>query len=122
LPPAAADPSVVAQFRDAMDDDLDTPKAMALLFDTVRRANAAIDHGDSATAAALAAAVGEICTAVGLVLGGTSDVPDDVVARARALDAARAAKDYAAADALRRALQADGWIVETTRDGTQVRR
>jgi cysteinyl-tRNA synthetase len=122
LPPAAADPSVVAQFRDAMDDDLDTPKAMALLFDTVRRANAAIDHGDSATAAALAAAVGEICTAVGLVLGGTSDVPDDVVARARALDAARAAKDFAAADALRHALQADGWIVETTRDGTQVRR
>ena len=30
----------------AMDDDLDTPAAMALLFDTVRRANAALDAGD----------------------------------------------------------------------------
>ena len=33
--------------RAAMDDDLDTPRAMALLFDTVRRANAALDAGDA---------------------------------------------------------------------------
>jgi cysteinyl-tRNA synthetase len=34
-----ADPGVLADFVAAMDDDLDTPKAMALLFDTVRQAN-----------------------------------------------------------------------------------
>jgi cysteinyl-tRNA synthetase len=38
------------------------------------------------------------------------------------LDAARAAKDFATADALRAALQADGWIVETNKAGTTVRR
>ena len=42
--------------------------------------------------------------------------------RAAALDAARAAKDYATADAIRAELQADGWIVETTAAGTTVRR
>ena len=45
-----------------------------------------------------------------------------VLATAAALDEARAAKDYATADALRSELQADGWTVETTKDGTTVRR
>ena len=35
---------------------------------------------------------------------------------------ARADRDYAAADAIRAELQADGWTVETTKDGTAVRR
>ena len=98
-----------------------TPKATALLFDTVRRANAALDAGDDA-AAALVAAVGEMATAVGLELGADSDVPDEVAAKAAALDEARAAKDYDTADAIRAELQADGWTVETTKDGTTVRR
>ena len=117
----APDAEVLASFRERMDDDLDTPSATALLFDTVRRANAAIDAG-SADAAALAAAVHEICRAFGLVLKGATEVPAEVAAKAAALDAARAAKDFATADALRAELQADGWIVETTKAGTSIRR
>ncbi|MEN9804564.1 MAG: cysteinyl-tRNA synthetase [Actinomycetota bacterium] len=115
------DSEVMASFRERMDDDLDTPSATALLFDTVRRANVAIDAGD-ATASALVAAVHEICRAFGLELKGAAEVPADVAAKAQALDAARAAKDFATADALRAELQADGWIVETTKAGTSVRR
>ena len=107
-------------FRAAMDDDLDTPKAMALVFDTVRKVNVGIDAGDDVSG--LIAAVNEICAAVGLELSAGSDVPDDVAARAAALDQARADKDFAAADAIRDALQSDGWIVETTKAGTSVRR
>ena len=121
LDEAAPDPETMVSFRDRMDDDLDTPAATALLFDTVRRANAAIDAGGS-EAASLAAAVHEICRAFGLVLKGAADVPADVAAKAAALDAARAAKDFATADALRAELQADGWIVETTKTGTAIRR
>ena len=68
------------------------------------------------------AAVHQMCAAVGLVLNAGGEVPADVAAKAAALDAARAAKDFAAADALRAELQADGWIVETTKAGTTVRR
>ena len=121
LADAPADDEVMASFRERMDDDLDTPAATALLFDTVRRANAAIDSGDS-TAASLASAVHEICRAFGLVLKGAAEVPSDVADKAAALDAARAAKDFATADALRAELQADGWIVETTKAGTTIRR
>ena len=121
LPPVAPDSEVMATFVARMDNDLDTPGATALLFETVRRANAAIDAGDHA-AAGLAAAVSAMCTAVGLVLNAGGDVPADVAAKAAGLDAARAAKDFAAADAIRAELQAEGWTVETTKAGTTVRR
>ncbi|MET0909383.1 MAG: DALR domain-containing protein, partial [Ilumatobacteraceae bacterium] len=125
LPPvgrAEADAGVIDRFRAAMDDDLDTPKAMALLFDTVRRANTLLDSGDEVAALPLVAAVSEIAGAVGLRLGGTDAVPDEVSARATAIDELRAAKDYTAADEVRAALVADGWIVETSSNGTTVRR
>ncbi|MGA0034878.1 MAG: cysteine--tRNA ligase [Ilumatobacteraceae bacterium] len=117
-----ADAATLDAFRVAMDDDLDTPKAMALLFDTMRQANTALDEGDDATAARLVSAVKVICGAVGLRLVEPEDVPVEVLAQAAALDAARAAKDYEAADAIRAELQNAGWQVETTRDGTTVRR
>ena len=122
LAPSTADADATRQFAQRMDDDLDTPGATALLFDTVRRANAALDAGDAAHAASLAAAVGEMCTALGLVLSAGVEVPDDVAERAAALDAARLSKDFATADAIRAELQAAGWIVETTKAGTSVRR
>ncbi|MEM1332284.1 MAG: DALR domain-containing protein, partial [Actinomycetota bacterium] len=119
---AEPDPATLGAFRDAMDDDLDTPKAMSIVFDTVRAANVAIDAGDAA-AGGLAAAVVEMTGAVGLELGAAGgDVPAEAAATAAALDEARAAKDYATADALRAELQADGWTVETTKDGTTLRR
>jgi cysteinyl-tRNA synthetase len=119
---AAPDGDVLGAFRAAMDDDLDTPKATALLFDTVRRANAALDAGDDG-AGPLVAAVHEMLGAFGLELGGSGDlVPAEALAAAAALDSARAAKDYARADALRAELQDDGWTVETTKDGTVLRR
>ena len=116
------DPGLLASFRERMDDDLDTTNAMAIVFDAARRGNAAIDAGDIDTAAMLAATVTELCTAVGLVLKIGEAVPVEALAKAEALDAARAAKDFATADALRAELQAEGWQVETTKSGTTIRR
>ena len=118
---AAADTDTLAQFVQIMDNDLDTPNAMAHIFDTVRRANTAIDAGEAA-AGALTAAVHEMCGALGLQLGSTGEVADDAQALAKALDAARAAKDFAKADALRAELQSLGYVVETTKAGTALRR
>ncbi|MFM7083292.1 MAG: cysteine--tRNA ligase, partial [Actinomycetota bacterium] len=60
--------------------------------------------------------------ALGLILGQAAPADDDAQAKAAALDAARAAKDFATADALRNELQDGGWIVETTKAGTTLRR
>ena len=122
LPTAEPDASVIAQFRTYMDNDLDTSSAMALIFDAVRRANIATETGDSATTAALASAVTEMTHALGLKLRAGDDIDAAIVERANALDAARKAKDFAQADAIRDELQAAGYVVETTKDGTRVRR
>ena len=119
---ATADATVLEAFRKVMDDDLNTPAAMAIVFDAITQANAAADAGDEARAHELVAAICSIAEAVGLTFAVGDEVPADIAAKAAALDAARAAKDFAAADALRAELQAGGWTVETTKAGTTVRR
>ena len=116
------DEATLNAFRTAMDDDLNTPVAVGVMFDAIRRANVAVDSGDTKTAAALSAAVREMCVAVGLQLNAAEVVDGDSQAKAVALDAARAAKDFAAADAIRNELQTLGWLVETTKAGTTLRR
>ena len=122
LSSAEADAQVLTSFRTRMDDDLDTPAATALLFETVTRVNVALNEGRTDQAASLWAAVSQICSAVGLVLNaGGDEVPADIEAKAVALDAARAAKDFGAADRLRAELHGAGYVVETTKEGTRVR-
>jgi cysteinyl-tRNA synthetase len=117
------DAATLDRFRAAMDDDLDTPAATAVIFEAVRRANAALDAGNSATAAPLAAAVRTMAAAVGLTLSAeTEAVPAEIAEMAEQRDSARAARDWATADELRDRIQAEGYVVEDTPDGTLVRR
>jgi cysteinyl-tRNA synthetase len=106
----------IERFRSVMDDDLGTPAAMALLADLVREANTS---GDEAAAAAAL----EIAGAVGLELRTEAEpVGSDALERARRRDEARAAKDWARADALRDELVAMGYEVADTATGTVLRR
>jgi len=124
LPAADADVTVLDRFREHMDNDLQTPEATALLFDTVTRANGALDAGDTAQAASLAAAARAISAAMGLELraGGGDDIDEATAELVRQRDEARDAKDFAAADRIRDELVAAGWVVEDTPGGTKVRR
>jgi cysteinyl-tRNA synthetase len=113
---AEPDAAALARFRELMDDDLRTPQAVALLFDLVGQANAADD-------ASAAAAAYEIARALGLTMGGTSeDIDPETAAMMAERDAARSARDFSRADALRDELQSRGWTVEDTPEGTRVHR
>ena len=118
-----ADAAVLERFVDLMDDDLDTPGATALLFDTVRRANTARRRRRPRRGGAAGGrGARDRRRRSGLTFGSTDAVPAEVSERAGELDAARATRDYARADAIRAELQDAGWIVETTATGTTVRR
>ena len=108
---------------EALDDDLDTPLAVALLFDALAAANSAADVGDLSYAKQLALAINALFGALGLSLHSKEDRVDaisaDLVTRR---DRARAAKDWAEADRLRNELVTLGWVVEDSSNGTLIRR
>jgi cysteinyl-tRNA synthetase len=118
------DDAAVGDFTTRMDDDLDTPGALAIVFDLARRANAAADAGDMDGAGQAARTADVLAGALGLRLGGSSDVEIDAAAAdlVAARDEARAARDWARADALRDELEAAGWLVEDGTGGTRIRR
>jgi cysteinyl-tRNA synthetase len=119
---ARPDEAALERFRGRMDDDLDTPGAVAALFDTVTAAHSAADAGRD-DAAPLAAAVLSMTDAVGLVIGGvTAEVDDEARALATERDEARRARDWARADGLRARLNELGWTVEDGPRGTELRR
>ena len=113
------DETIMGAFRDAMDDDLGTPGAVAAFFDALRRANAAIDAVDdralslAATAVELAGVLGIAIDVADLALEDDAVVVQLVVQR----QAAREAKDWGTADALRDELSAMGVVVEDTPSG-----
>jgi cysteinyl-tRNA synthetase len=122
-PGAVIDTDAVSRFTDAMDEDLNTPVAMATFFELVTEANAAADAREPDRAARAAATVHHLAQAVGLSLGRPEDdVPEDIRAMVAERDGARAAKDWARSDALRDQLTGLGWTVKDTSEGTVVHR
>jgi cysteinyl-tRNA synthetase len=123
LPAAVPDDAALDRFRSRMDDDLDTPGVVADLSELRRRANALLDARNVDGAAPLAAAVREITGALGLALRRGDDVLD---AASEALvgerDEARSRRDWSRADAIRADLEARGWVVEDTPEGTKLHR
>jgi cysteinyl-tRNA synthetase len=119
-----------ARFEAAMDDDFNTPQALAVLFDLVRllqNARAQVSSGP-AGAGAFLVGVGELVT-LGRVLGlletraaAEPAVDPELRGRIEALvrrrGQAREQRDFAAADRLRAELGVLGVVLEDRREGT----
>jgi len=121
--PGEVRPEDLARFIDAVDDDFDTPDAIAVVFEAARDANIAFDEGRPEDAVRLVAAVRTMCDALGIEL--YDEVPaldDDVAALVRAREDARTRRDWAAADRIRDDLLERGIVLEDTASGTVWRR
>ena len=127
------DATVIQDFRAAMDDDFNTARAVGIVFETVRAINRLLDENNLAAVAPLRHAVSVIAG----VLGVGGDAPRAVLARAKdahladsdidpaeierqiaARNAARKARDFKQADAIRADLKAKGIVLEDAATGT----
>ena len=113
-----------AAFDEAMADDLNTAAALAEVFNAAREINIAI--ADGVLSPGGAAKVSARLTAMTQVLGLDSlaaqeeSIPADIIAMAEERLQARAAKDFARADALRGAVNERGYEVRDAPDGFQI--
>ena len=119
---------VPAEFADAMDDDLAIPQALGVMHERTRAGNAALDAEDLATAAKLRGEVYAMTEVLGInPLSAEWQRGDDspasaalsvlVAALLEQRDAARGARDFAAADLIRTELASAGIQIEDTPSG-----
>jgi cysteinyl-tRNA synthetase len=132
---------LAAELRDrfdaAMEDDLNTPEAVAALFEVAGRAGREISARPEAAGefGSLAGAIEEVMTIFGFdlareqatevegILIRYSEKPEEeVLQQTAARERARREKDWATADRLRDELHADGWAAEDTSEGPILRR
>jgi cysteinyl-tRNA synthetase len=129
----SSDPALLDDFRREMDDDFNTPRALALVFDEVRALNRHMDEGKTAELAPRIDALKKIGSALGLL----QEAPADFLARKkerwlrgegisrneieesiRRRNQARKDKNWSEADRIRAELSAKGVVLEDSSGGT----
>ena len=109
-----------------MDDDFNTPEAVAVLFDLANELNKSRSEGDAALLKSLAATLGLLQRDPQQFLqalpAGDGLTPDAIDALIAARAAARTAKNFAEADRIRDELLKSGITLEDSSKGTLWRR
>ncbi len=123
LPAVSSDNAFIARFKEAMDDDFNTPEAIAVLFDAAKTLNRAKSSNNAQTQTLAAALI-----SMGNVLGLLQQTPEDFLKAAAGNDdsvsedeietliaernQARADKNWARADEIRDQFQQLGIVLE----------
>ena len=119
--------AAMQRFDDAMDDDLNTANALGVVFEFIRDTNTAMDSGAFGAgnvegALAFLARFDEVFDVLKptVAAGGLSDAEIDALAAER--NAAKKAKNFGRADAIRNELLEKGILLEDTKEGTRWKR
>ena len=112
------------KFEAAMDDDINTADAISAIFELVKFINTKV-NGESSKAflEGLLSLIRTLADVLGLIVDKKEEMLDaDIEAMIEARQAARKAKDFAKADAIRNELLEKGIVLEDTREGVKWKR
>ncbi len=110
------------EFTDAMDNDLDTPPALAALFDFVKDVNVMMPSLSSDDGKALRQAFEDIDKVLGILKKKEAPLPKELLRMINERERAREAKDWKKADELRNKLKEKGIILEDSPQGVRWKR
>lgn len=121
---AAPDATLVDPFKAALADDLNVAAAWGSVFEWVRETNKRIaENSLNASAAAAALAAWELVDSVlGVGSKAEAEAPAEILALAEERTAAKKARDFKRADAIREELKAKGWVIEDTPKGIKLKK
>lgn len=110
-------------FSQELDQDLNISAAWAAVFDWVSETNRQLAAGSLAPPVAAAALAGweRVDSVLGVGVQPDAVVPPEILALVDARQAARKAKDFKGADAIRDQLKAKGWIIDDTPKGPRAK-
>ncbi|KKG14151.1 cysteinyl-tRNA synthetase [Methanosarcina sp. 2.H.T.1A.6] len=117
-------PELENQFRQALEDDFNTPKALTVFRELSRAANVYLE---SCKNREVLKKVYSLYRQFSDVLGlfaqtGKEEIPEEVVRLVEEREAARKKKDWKASDALREKIKALGYVVQDTKEGPNVKK
>jgi len=123
-PPEGGTPNLLAAFTAALNDDLNISAAWGAVFDWVRETNRQLADNflNPAQARAALAAWNKIDSVLGIGTSPEIESPPEIVVLLEARQAARKAKDFKRADAIRDELKAKGWAIEDTPKGPKLKK
>jgi cysteinyl-tRNA synthetase len=118
------DQSVVRQFAEALDNDLNISGAWGAVFEWIRDTNRRIAENtlNAVDASATLAAWNKIDSVLGIGEPAEIEVPAEITALLDARQAARKAKDFKKSDAIRDELKTKGWAIEDTPKGPKLKK
>ena len=117
-------PEAYSKFRDRMNDDLDSPQALAVFFDWMKTVNGKIDKNvitDSELGEAWEFLV-VFDSVFGFIRNQDFEIPDKINLLLNKREKARDEENWIESDLIREHLKEKGWIVEDTPDGQYIKK
>lgn len=103
-------------FIKAMENDFDTPKALAVIFDFIRKVN---KEGNGKNAYPLLI---DFDSVLGLNLNKVEKIPLEITKLAKQREGARKEKNWKLSDSLRNKINKKGYIIEDSKEGYKLRK
>jgi cysteinyl-tRNA synthetase len=115
---------VRAGYREALDDDLNLPQGVGLVFDLIREANSALDADrvGPRNKAALLELIDEVDAHLDVIRTEEPGLAAEVERLIAERETARKARDFARSDQIREDLRTRGIVLEDSKDGVRWRR